>query len=57
VALIWTDATKPQPVRAAPPQKGEWMNGMFVPAEEAAPATRTTLIHDVIRALLDLRAA
>lgn len=54
MALFWTDDRSGD--RQESPRCGEWQNGVFVPRGAVnARDRRSSIIHDILRALLDLR--
>lgn len=53
----WSDDPREAVVREIA-SGGEWRNGVYIPAKTPeSRSERGSLLHDVIRALLDLRAA
>jgi hypothetical protein len=56
VALRWTDDRDTGLVREVA-TGGEWRGGVYVPAQNnGSSAPRNTIIHDIVRTLLELRA-
>ncbi len=56
MALRWTDDRETGLVREVA-TGGEWRDGVYVPSENTgAREPRTTIIHDIVRTLLELRA-
>ena len=56
MALYWSEDREGQASREYS-AGGEWRDGIYIPARKSGGRqTRTTLIHDIVRTLLDLRA-